>query len=139
MSFARLLPGVAAQPGNALRAASTAASTSAGVPRGIWPTTSPFAGLRTRVVLPPWASTSSPPMSILAMLWTSLWITTSLGARRQDALAADPRGHGSAESHRTRASTQVRRLWRVRIAEHRLDRGHDRGRCGNLSEVVQHH
>jgi hypothetical protein len=35
ISFARLLPGIAAQAGNALRAASTAASTSAVVPRGI--------------------------------------------------------------------------------------------------------
>ena len=78
---ARLVGGSAAHAGNAFAAASTAALTSAAVPRGIESTTEPFEGFLTSIVLPACASTSSPLMNIRAMRDTS---PTATGAHERD-------------------------------------------------------
>lgn len=64
ISAARSAGGVAAQPGNAARAARTAASMSSAVPAGTWAITCSSTGLTTAIVSVPAAGRHAPPMYI---------------------------------------------------------------------------
>ncbi len=87
---------VSRQPGNASKAARTAASMSAGPLRGTRSSTSPVAGLITSIVSPPAAGTHCPPISCAPSVSRELGSTTASGpANPIPAISPPPklRGH----------------------------------------------